>query len=339
MFIHTADWHIGATPSIVDNYDRQIQAIETCLNLGIRLNVSAILVSGDVFEDYEPSQYDKDVFMDILLKYDSKITFPVIVLEGNHSTSADYSNLETFAKMERYGKLKRFKFAITPRYIELPDMVVTAVPNGFDFNKIPKQHRKKALKTGKPWVVMLHELLHGSVLESGITKKRTKKYKLVGVKGVTYYACGDVHKAGKIAGKANAWYSGSPIQHDFGEHLPKGVLLVDERTGKPKLITKPFHKIKQLVTVTDLREAPDPAKAWVKYKRERPDENEELPDHVVSIEDVKVEQEVTSDKSAAEAEIESIDRREELFAFLKTVKNYSEDDLRLAEELVGDLLQ
>ena len=241
--------------------------------------------------------------------------------------------------MERYGKLKRFKFAITPRYIELPNMVITAVPNGYDFNKIPKQHRKKALKTGKPWIVMLHELLHGSVLESGITKKRTKKYKLVGVKGVTYYACGDVHKAGKIAGKANAWYSGSPIQHNFGEHLPKGVLLVDEESGRPRLLTKPFHRIKRLVTVSDLNDVPEPSEAWVKYKRKQVDETEELPDHVVSVEDLKIEKEVTNDKSAAEVELENIDRREELFGYLKAVKNYSDEELELAEELVGDLLK
>ena len=43
-----------------------------------------------------------------------------------------------------------------------------------------------------------------------------------------YVALGHLHRTQQIAGAAPIWYSGSPVQVDFGEHDdPNNVLLVD----------------------------------------------------------------------------------------------------------------
>ncbi len=52
--------------------------------------------------------------------------------------------------------------------------------------------------------------------------------------GLSYVALGHLHRQQRIPASAPTWYSGSPIQLDFGEvGERKGVLVVDAEPGKP----------------------------------------------------------------------------------------------------------
>jgi len=342
MFIHTADWHIGKPlKDVTDSLSRQIEAVTVILDYANKSEYcNAVLVAADVFDDYEPPQHVKDAFLDVVLTYDRKMNCPVYIMEGNHSTAHDYSNLKTFVTLYNFKKLKWFKFITTPKLMVNEAMAISIVPHGFNYNTVPRKHAAKVKRIGKPWVVMLHDLLHGSTLESGKVVENKQSGKLIQVPGVRYYACGDVHKAGRVAGKANAWYCGSPIQHTFGEHLPKGFLLVNEQEKypKPRLIKEPLDHIKKLVTITDIQQAPTAEEAYVKYKRvDDSDVSEQIPDNVITVEDVILEQETVNDEGAAADVIKSIDREKELFLFLKRQKGYSSRKLTLAKRLVGDL--
>jgi exonuclease SbcD len=51
---------------------------------------------------------------------------------------------------------------------------------------------------------------------------------------LSYVALGHLHRQQRIAAAAPVWYSGSPLQLDFGETSDrKGVLVVDVEAGKP----------------------------------------------------------------------------------------------------------
>jgi hypothetical protein len=62
-----------------------------------------------------------------------------------------------------------------------------------------------------------------------------------------------------------AWYSGAPIQHDFGDLQPKGVLVVTVKKGEePQVELVELEDIKPLVTLT---EAPEewPTECYIRY--------------------------------------------------------------------------
>ena len=52
-----------------------------------------------------------------------------------------------------------------------------------------------------------------------------------------YVALGHLHRTQQIAGAAPIWYSGSPVQVDFGEHDdPNNVLLVTATRTTPAVV-------------------------------------------------------------------------------------------------------
>jgi DNA repair exonuclease SbcCD nuclease subunit len=62
-----------------------------------------------------------------------------------------------------------------------------------------------------------------------------------------------------------AWYSGAPIQHDFGDLQPKGVLVVTVEKGEePQVELVELEGIKPLITVTEVPEK-WPTECYIRY--------------------------------------------------------------------------
>jgi exonuclease SbcD len=68
---------------------------------------------------------------------------------------------------------------------------------------------------------------------------------------LSYVALGHLHRQQKVSHAGQVWYSGSPLQLDFGEvEDRKGVLLVDAEAGKPARVTTiPLGAGRSLVTL------------------------------------------------------------------------------------------
>ncbi|HSM43623.1 MAG TPA: exonuclease sbcCD subunit D, partial [Acidimicrobiia bacterium] len=68
---------------------------------------------------------------------------------------------------------------------------------------------------------------------------------------LTYVALGHLHRQQKVPHPGQVWYSGSPLQLDFGEvDDRKGVLLVDAEPGKPARVTTiPLTSGRNLMTL------------------------------------------------------------------------------------------
>jgi hypothetical protein len=75
-----------------------------------------------------------------------------------------------------------------------------------------------------------------------------------------------------------AWYCGSPMQHNFGEELPKGVIIADLKTHKIKPVPIKSARIKTLVQF-DTVPKKWPKNAYVKLTTS--EATEDLPDCVV----------------------------------------------------------
>ncbi len=140
---------------------------------------------------------------------------------------------------------------------------------------------------GKPIVVLLHETVSGAVVDNGTVVLGLKDKERLGsdhptvvnaklwsdidlppvgtpdpdypdVERVTYWALGDIHKYGRVA--EAQYYCGSPCQHKFGEHPPKGFLIVDtDFPDKPEFVEITYENagVKPLLNVDEL-----PVEAW-----------------------------------------------------------------------------
>jgi DNA repair exonuclease SbcCD nuclease subunit len=111
---------------------------------------------------------------------------------------------------------------------------------------------KESRRHRKPPVVVLHLALKGAKADNGYRLPSGEE--LDPRVHARYIALGDLHLCHRpIKAMPYMWYCGAPIQHDFGETLPKGCLVVDtDQPTTPQFV--PFDLRPQLVTLTSLAE-------------------------------------------------------------------------------------
>ncbi len=105
-------------------------------------------------------------------------------------------------------------------------------------------------------ILTLHGFVRGAKLGGGERDAQVaNEYGIEGVQfpvGAHYVALGHLHRTQRIEAPAPAWYSGSPIQVDFGEeHDVKNVLVVDASPGTPaRVAAHPLRSAWTLQTLT-----------------------------------------------------------------------------------------
>jgi exonuclease SbcD len=92
-----------------------------------------------------------------------------------------------------------------------------------------------------------------------------------------YVALGHLHRTQQLHARTQAWYSGSPIQVDFGEEADaKHVLLVETAPGvpakvEPRALTTPWQLRTVRGTLAQLRDlAPSTGDAWLRVVVQEP---------------------------------------------------------------------
>jgi DNA repair exonuclease SbcCD nuclease subunit len=236
--------------------------------------------------------------MEKLFEYDAQ-GFTTVVCNGNHDELATgVSHMWLPAMIQKSGGLENTHVIDgEPQIVEVEglDMAVIPVVNNNMttkelralVEKLKGSFRKYRIEDENPFVVMLHATISGANTDIG--------YNISGgpripddLPFVDYWAVGDIHRSQEIG--HNAWYSGSPIQHDFGDAQPKGVLVVEaEKDGNPTTELVELEGIKPLVTITELPEE-WPTDCYIRYLG--PLESlMELPENVIKTEGVAPEAE------------------------------------------------
>lgn len=191
-------------------------------------DVDFIIVAGDVFEHRDIRHSERQV----LSKWLAKSTVPIVIISGNHdkrspevgNTTLSYLSALTqqFSEHLIYdGRPKLVQFygcqLLLMPYQGWMDAEAYVIVSSLLDLAYPE----------KPVVVVLHEAVSGSKLDSGflLPKKRDQINLNFFTEEVCYWALGDIHQCQSV--HPTAWYSGSPQQKDFGEKADKGVLIVD----------------------------------------------------------------------------------------------------------------
>ncbi|MGI5891157.1 MAG: metallophosphoesterase family protein [Bacillota bacterium] len=82
--LHTADLHLGKLLEGRQRYDEQQQVLDEITDIAEKEDTDLVLISGDIFDTYNPSAQAQELFFVFLHKISAKGLRPVIVSAGNH---------------------------------------------------------------------------------------------------------------------------------------------------------------------------------------------------------------------------------------------------------------
>ncbi|MGQ0825020.1 MAG: metallophosphoesterase family protein [Actinomycetota bacterium] len=251
--LHTSDWHVGKLLRGRSRIEEHRAVLGEIAEIADREKVDAVVVVGDLFETAAPPPEATAVVWDALLAL-RETGAHVIVVGGNHDQQLQ---LDAVAPVfERLGITvlglpagpKRAVVDVAgARFVLLPWVsqrwaVKTQQLMGAGASQTIQYYAARVTKVIE-WlcdgfaddvanIVVAHCMVRGGVLGGG-----ERDAQLIDAYAIPaaafpasagYVALGHLHRSQRIASAAPIWYSGSPIQVDFGEARDqKQVLLVD----------------------------------------------------------------------------------------------------------------
>lgn len=261
--LHTADWHIGRTIRGRSRHEEQAAVLEEIVELARSEEVDLVLVAGDQFDTSSPSPEAERLVYRTLLQMAE--VAPVVMVAGNHDHPR---RLEAVAPLLELGRVTCVS-TVAPadqggvvrpldsmRVAMLPFLSQRAIVRAADLMELdPDRHGGKYvdrmtaiidalcqdLSADDVNIVVGHVMVHGGEVGGGERSAHTVfDYSIPSQAfptSLSYVALGHLHRHQKLPAAAPVWYSGSPIQLDFGEvDDRKGVLLVEAEPGKPSRV-------------------------------------------------------------------------------------------------------
>jgi exonuclease SbcD len=258
--LHTSDWHVGRKIRGRSRAEEHRAVLSEIVGIAGEERVDVTLVAGDLFDISSPSPEDEAIVYRALL--DLADIGPVVVVGGNHDSAA---RLEAVKPLLELGRVAVVARPTRPEdggrmVFEPLDLVVAALPfvsqraivkaaEIMDLD--PDQHAQgyeERLRRIIAWltedmapdrinVVAGHLTVYGAEAGGGEREAHIFGYAIPPQAfpgGLSYVALGHLHRQQRVPASAPVWYSGSPMQLDFGEvDDSKGVLVVDVEPGKP----------------------------------------------------------------------------------------------------------
>lgn len=239
--------------------------------------VDLVIVAGDLFDSAAPTPKAEAIVWRTLLRL-SRVG-RVVVVAGNHDNAA---RLEAVSPLLDLGKVTVCATPAAPDrggVLALPELETKVAMLPFIsqrgiiraseiMNLDPDQHagmygeRVKALiehltaGMGTDTVNILtgHLTVYGALEGGGERQAHVFGYAIPSASfpsHLSYVALGHLHRQQKMPHGAAVWYSGSPLQLDFGEvGDQKGVLLVEAKPGLPSRVTSvPLTAGRRLVSL------------------------------------------------------------------------------------------
>ena len=262
--LHTSDWHVGRTIRGRSRADEHRAVLAEIAGIAGTERVDLILVAGDLFDVVAPSPESEQIVFRALL--DLADIAPVVAVAGNHDHPR---RLEAVAPLLELGRvqvgatLKRpdeggviateTDSGETARIALVPFVGQRAIVSAADLMDLdPDQHGGKyagrlagviaklteGITLDQVNLVVAHLMVAGGTLGGGERSAHTIFDYAVSSQAfdgsLSYVALGHLHRPQKVPAPTPVWYSGSPLQMDFGEADDrKAVLLIEAEPGVP----------------------------------------------------------------------------------------------------------
>ena len=262
--LHTSDWHVGRTIRGRSRADEHRAVLAEIAGIAGTESVDLILVAGDLFDVVAPSPESEQIVFRALL--DLADIAPVVAVAGNHDHPR---RLEAVAPLLELGRVQVGATLKRPdeggvitaetdsgesaRIALVPFVGQRAIVSASDLMALdPDQHGGKyagrlagviaklneGISLDQVNLVVAHLMVAGGTLGGGERSAHTIFDYAVSSQAfdgsLSYVALGHLHRPQKVPAVAPVWYSGSPLQMDFGETEDrKAVLLIEAEPGVP----------------------------------------------------------------------------------------------------------
>lgn len=264
-FLHTADWHVGRTIRGRSRDDEHRQVLAEIAALAASERVDLVLVAGDIFDTASPGPAAEEIVYRALL--DLAAVAPVVMISGNHDHPG---RLRAVAPLLSLGRVTVGATVTRPEdggVMDFPDL-------GLRLALIPFISKRGIIKAEEILhldaterigeyaervtsvisaltsemnaetvnVVMAHIMVAGGETGGGERTAHLFDYAVPALSfpgHLSYVALGHLHRPQRVAAPTPIWYSGSPLQLDFGEvEDVKAVLVVEAEPGLPAQVTQ-----------------------------------------------------------------------------------------------------
>ena len=272
IFLHTSDWHLGATGGERDLWDDQKYFIDAICGIVREKNVDAVLLAGDVYDRSVPSAAAIGLYDYAMNRLCGELGVKVLIIAGNHDSAerlASCAGLLDKAGLYLQGAAQR-----EPRVVEFADSQVFFLPwmteekikslypeerdgiNGLtEAYRVAVNHMREKFIPGKRHFLLAHAFITNAetftsdrAAEIGFATQVPASV----FEGFDYVALGHIHKPQQV--NPFIRYSGSPMAYSFGkeERQEKSVTLIDTAAMTQEVVPLPL--LHRWTTLTDCYE-------------------------------------------------------------------------------------
>jgi DNA repair protein SbcD/Mre11 len=278
-FLHTGDWHVGRTLRGRSRAEEHRAVLAEMVEVVRERKVDIALVAGDLFDTASPGPESEDIVYRALLDL-ALLTEWVVVISGNHDNPRRLEAVEPLMRLTNIRALTRVsrpseggvvtlqtkvgaaRIALLPflsqrNIVKADDLMrKDASEHQGDYaeraSRIIERLCSEAPPPSTVNLLLAHAMVHGGVLGGGERSAHTVfEYSIPTTAfpaSLHYVALGHLHRAQRLPAACPTWYSGSPLQLDFGETADvKSVNVVDAEPGKPATVeTVPLRSGRKL---------------------------------------------------------------------------------------------
>ena len=269
--LHTSDWHVG---KLMRGQSRSVEhdaVLAEISGIATDEEVDLILVVGDLFETAAPGPESEEIVYRHLLAL-AETGATVVVVAGNHDNPRRLGAVTQLLELGRVHVLAQaaspddggvlsfttdagepVNLALLPfvsqrGIVRVDDLMATDADQHSQKYAARLRQVIEALTAsieGDDAVNLLagHLMVAGGVMGGGERSAHTVFDYAVDAAAfpewLHYVALGHLHRAQPVRAQPPAWYSGSPLQLDFGEESEgKAVLVVEAESGRPASVTE-----------------------------------------------------------------------------------------------------
>ncbi len=286
--LHTSDWHVGRTIKGRSREDEHIAVLAEIAGTVREEGVDLVLVAGDVFDTATPSATAEEIVYRALMDI-TRAGAEVVVVAGNHDNWRRFRAVRPLLRLAGVHAAPQFALPdsggcirVTGRngetacvglfpWLSQRNIVNTAMlmadrqdehQASYAATCLDGLSRLSAAFTAETVNIIVAHLTTanatpgggerdaeirggpGTIFDYWVPQEQLPKT-------ASYVALGHIHRQQQVSAQPNAWYSGSPLQLDFGEASEgQGVLLIEARPGVPVKVTpRRLSAGKKLVTI------------------------------------------------------------------------------------------
>lgn len=273
IFLHTSDWHLGATGGERDLWDDQKYFIDAICGIVREKRVDAVLLAGDVYDRSVPAASAIGLYDYAMNRLCGELGVKVLTIAGNHDSAerlASCAGLLDKAGLYLQGAAQR-----EPRVVEFADSQVFFLPwmteekikslypeerDGItdltEAYRVAVHHMREKFIPGKRHFLLSHAFITNA--ETSTSDRAAEIGFATQVpasvfEGFDYVALGHIHKPQQV--NPFIRYSGSPMAYSFGkeERQEKSVTLIDTASMTQQVVPLPL--LHRWTTLTDAYEA------------------------------------------------------------------------------------